>query len=98
MNWDLFPVLDAEASATPGGVTAFEIPPGVSNVNLTVEQSGTASAVVLQGSLNNSDWFQMMKVEDSATLHAVTTSPRYLRVVTSATADSHVVVSIQYQK
>jgi hypothetical protein len=96
--WDQRTLLDAEASATPGGVTSFELPPEATQINVQVTQSGTASTVVVQGSIDDSLWYQIAKVETSATLHGVTVVPRYIRAITSATADSQVTVGLQYRK
>ena len=96
-QWDQIPVLDTSASATPGGVTGIEIPPDVDDLNLQFTQSGTATTITLQGSVDNSNWFQMMSTP-SATLHAIAVVPRYLRVITENTADSHITVSLQYRK
>jgi hypothetical protein len=96
--WDQIILLDAEASATPGGVTSLEIPPTADQVNVQVAQSGTASTVVVQGSVDDSLWYQIAKIETSATLHGVTVVPRYIRAITSATADSQITVTLQYRK
>ena len=99
-NWDQIVILNAQAdtSSTISAVTALELSPDVTYVNMQVNQSGTAGNVILQASLDGTLWHTMCTVATSTTLHAITSVPRYLRSYVTGTADAHVIVTVQYRK
>ena len=101
--WDGVILLDAQAdtSATSAGVTAFELPATAENLRLTVNQSGTASTVLVETSLDDASaggYRTLISVAASATEHAVTVIPRFIRAYITGTADSHVVVKLSFTK
>jgi hypothetical protein len=100
MNWDQIVLLDAQSGATSTltGSFSLEIPVDATALNVQVNQSGTASTVVVQASLDNAIWHTMFTLATSTTLHAVTVPPRYLRAYTTGTADSHVIAVAQFKK
>lgn len=99
-QWDQIIFLDAQTAATStiSLATAFELPADATDVNLQVNQSGTASTVVVEVSLDNSIWHTLFTVAASSTLHAVTSQPRYVRAYTTGTADSHVIAVAAFKK
>ncbi len=100
-NWETLTLLNAqlELSGTVSAVTSLEISPDAEYLNVQVNQSGTASVVLIQASMDNSLWHNVISVATSTTYHAITAVPRYLRAyVDDVTHDSHVVVTMQYRK
>jgi len=95
--WDQVILLDAQVSATVAVATSTEIPADAEHVQIQFTQSGTASVVTVQGSLDDSGWRNLFSAV-SATLHAVTSAPRYVRAFTENTADAHTTVILQYSK
>jgi len=97
--WDERTILDTEATASQGEVVALELPSNAQDVTLQVNQSGTASVITCQVGQDGLRWKSLFTmVGTSATLHSVTTVPRYFRAFTSGTADAHIVVGLQFRK
>jgi len=100
-SWDQIVILNAQAevSGTLAAITSLEISPDAQYLNVQVNQSGTASVVLVQASMDNALWHNVFSVAASTTFHAITAVPRYLRAyVDDVTHDSHVVVTVQYRK
>lgn len=87
-----------DVSATAAG-SSWEFPKTATDVRVMFTQSGTASQVILQGSLDNSTWGNLFTTR-SATFHAVTILPRYIRAITdgTVTVDSRVTIQMLYLK
>lgn len=99
-EWDQIVLLDAQSAATSTltNQASFELTPDYSGLTIQVNQSGTASTVVVQASVDNSMWHTLFTLAASTTLHAVTQWPRYLRAYTTGTADSHVIAKATFKK
>lgn len=90
--WDQKILLSTEAS----GAGSLEISPNVDELNIQFFQSGTATTVTVQRSIDNTNWHTLFSTA-SATFHAATVVPRYLKAYTENTADSVVTVLVQYR-
>jgi hypothetical protein len=97
--WDGIQIMDSEVTVSALSVTSYEITPMATEGYVLFTQSGTASQVSVQFSSDNSNWFTQFTAI-SATFHALTTIPRYIRAISpeGATADSQRVVSVSYRK
>jgi hypothetical protein len=97
--WDTIEIFNSEVTVSAGTATSYEITPMATEAYVMFTQSGTASQVTVQLSSDDTNWFTQFNAI-SATFHALTTIPRYIRVISpeGATADSQRVVSLAYRK
>ena len=98
-KWDTITIMDSEVTVSAGGATSYELDPMASEAYVLFTQSGTASQVTVQFSSDDTNWWSQFTAI-SATFHALTTIPRYIRAISpqGATADSQRVVSVTYRE